>query len=426
MAEKLTGSARTPANARRGSVYLLALGLGSLLTVIGLAVATTGRINARNAATNRNLTEAAALGTSAVDLAIATVNSDPDWRTTRGNDAWSPSVPLGSGAVMWKQVDETDSNVANNPDQAVRLKGIATVGETARQFSILGTPGGTQPLAVLSTTLHSEGAISVEKNRVLASSGGPISCDGTLVNVGSINGNVETATITNTGSIVGFVTQPSSNKSVPGAAVFAQYKALATEIHYNNLDGGDIKDTILASDTNPYGSKNASGVYYIRVPTGKTMKIDDSIVRATLLIELQGTAALEFKDKVFWEPSSNAMPSLLVLGDTTNLVSVAFDAGTVSVPALGLNLLGIVVVVGTRATAPSELHGLFHIMGGAQTVLDRDTKLIGSWITDGNILVKSNTQLVADPNLAANPPPGYTRLDATVQAVPGSFRWEER
>lgn len=411
---------------RRGGVYLLVLGMGSLLTVIGFAVAVSSRISIRNAAADNNCLQASVLASSAVDLALATVNSDTNWRVTGGCDAWNTPVALGGGSLSWKQTDQLDNDMTNNPDQPVRLSGEASVGLSARRFSLVGKPGGTQPLAVLSTTLHSELAITVEKDRVLAGSGGPISCDGTLVNAGNITGNVEAAAITNTGSIVGFVTQPARNKRVPGTEVFNRYKALATEIQYFNLNAGDIKDTIIASGLNPYGAKSDSGIYYILVPTGRTMKIDDSIIRATLLIELQGTAKLEFKDKVYWEPPSSAMPSLLVLGGTTSLVTVAFDAGTVSVPALGLNFFGIVVVVGTRATAPSELHGLFHIMGGAPTVLDRDTKLIGSWIGDGSILVKNHTQLVIEPNLAANPPPGYTEVDATVTAVPGSFRWDGR
>lgn len=410
--------------ARRGSVYLLVLGMGALLTVVGLAVATSGRIAARNTAAERNLAESATLAASAIDLAVSTINDDSTWRKTYGCDEWNPNFQIGHGELSWKQVDEIDNDTANDPGQPVRLVGMASVGDTARQFSMLAAATGDQPLPVLATTLHSETSINVTS--AIISSGGPISCDGTLTNGSTINASVEANAITNTGSIVGFVTQPSPNKTVPNAASLASYASSATQISYFSIPSGDIDSTIVSRSSNPYGIANAGGIYFIRVPTGRRLRIRDSIIQATLLIELQGTAQLQVSDLVAWEPPATGMPSMIAVGSSSSTVTVAQTTGTVNVPLMGENLLGIVVVVGTRATAPSELHGLFHLVGGASTTFQQSPRIIGTWICDGPISVASKTELIADPSLLTNPPPGYTYLDATVKAVPSTFRWDER
>ena len=260
----------------------------------------------------------------------------------------------------------------------------------------------------------------------LSSSGGAVSCDGLLANSSAITGNVETSTIANTGSIVGFVTQPSRNKEVATADVLLDYAGRATEISYGSIGSGRIDATILSKSTNPYGPQNASGIYLIQVPSGQTLRVRNSIIQATLIVQLQGTSNLTLEQLVAWEPPAAGMPSLLVYGNSTCTVTSMPDTGTVDVPALGVNLLGIVTVVGSRATAPSEQRGLFHVLGGARTSFQRSPRLIGCWICDGPITVSSATQLVADPNLSLTPPLGYTKVDPTVTAVPGSFRWDSR
>jgi hypothetical protein len=272
--------------------------------------------------------------------------------------------------------------------------------------------------------MHSEAGITVTS--AVSSSGGAISSDATLTNSAAITGNVESALITNTGSIVGFVTQPSRDKTVPGADIVAQYVARATDISYWSIPSGDIKDTILAKSTNPYGSQNAEGIYRIRVPAGYRLRIENSIIQATLLIEFGVGSQFVVRNLVAWEPPASGMPALLAHGAASASVSFAPDTGTVNVPLLGVNLLGIVIVIGTRATAPAELHGLFHVMGGAPTSFTSTPRLIGTYIGDGPITIAGSSQLIADPNIAANPPLGYTVIDSSVTAVPGSFRWEVR
>jgi len=41
-------------------------------------------------------------------------------------------------------------------------------------------------------------------------------------------------------------------------------------------------------------------------------------------------------------------------------------------------------------------------------------------------VISGSLQMVADPDLVANPPNGYTLMDPTITVVPGSFRWDER
>lgn len=419
----LIGRARAPQR-ERGGTYLLVLSMGTVLTVIGLAIGISGRLAARTTAAERDRAESGVLAASGAELALATINSEEKWRVVRANNTWSAAVPLGDGTIGWKLRDESDDDLADNFAEQVRIEGEAAVGQSRRRYSIVAEPRPTTALPVLACTLHSETSLTVSKP--LYSSGGPASTDGLLTNADAITGDVHAGSVLNTGTIAGFVTTPAPNKVVPGSSAFDYYKQQATEILYGNLNGGNIKDCVLSKDSNPYGAKSAIGVYFIRVPTGKAMDIDDSILQATLVVDLQGTGQIKVRDRVFWEPPAQGFPSLVANGSVTGLVTVQPVSGTVTVPIIGINLLGIPVVIGTQASAPSELRGLFHVMGGTPAILENETKLIGCWINDGPVTIKNPTFLIAEPNLLVNPPAGYTRYDTSLTAVPGSFRWTPR
>lgn len=425
MSRTVSGGVPSHPRHRRGGVYLLVLGMGVMLTVIGLAVATTGRVHARNAATDRNCAEASILASSALDLAAARINGDKNWRNNFGCDAWNPPVPMGNGSLIWKQTDEIDNDVENDPDEPVRLSGEATVAAAARRFSMEARPGGTLPLPVLACTMHGGGGISVMYPVV--SSGGAISCNGSLGNSSTITSNVEAGSVVNTGTIAGFVTTPSPAKSVPTVSLFWEYRSQATDISFAGISGGTIDARLLSAAVNPWGPENAAGIYFIRVPAGQSLRIRDSVIQATLVVELGANAEIEVDGLVAWSPPAMRMPSLLAMGPSTATADIEPESGTVNVSAIQANLLGMGINVGVIAAAPSELRGLFHIVGGARTTFEDSPRLIGTWICDGSILVISGSlQMVADPDLVANPPNGYTLMDPTITVVPGSFRWDER
>lgn len=417
------GPARPPAR-QRGGTYLLVLAMGTLLTVIGLSIGVASRIATRTTSAERDWIEAGVLAQSGAELALATISNEAKWRVLRPCDDWNPAAAIGNGRVMWKLKDPVDNDLSNNPSDPVRVSGEATVGAAARRFSVLAAPGVARALPVLSTGLYGGAAVTVSS--ALTVSGGSVHAAGTLSNSSTIWADVKAQNIVNTGTIGGFVVTPSNALSTPASDVLLTYQSDATQILYFLIPSGRIENKILSASSNPYGTASAAGVYFIRVPSSSTLRIRDSIIRATLLVQLQTGARLVIDKAVAWDPPSSGMPSLIVSGGAEAEVVVSPDAGTVTVTAAQLNALGIQIGVLTLGSAPSELHGLFHVAGGAPTTFQSTPQIVGTWISNGAVTVGGTTKIVVDPQLAANPPRGYAVPNDTVTAVPGTFAWDER
>ncbi len=408
----------------RGGTYLLVLAMGTLLTVIGLSIGVAGRIATRTTSAERDWSEAGVLAQSGAELALATISAESKWRELRPCDDWNPVVTIGNGHVKWKLKDPGDNDLSNNPSDPVLVSGEATVGAAARRFSVLASPGVARALPVLSTGLYGGGAVTVSS--ALTVSGGPVHAAGTLSNSSTIWADVNAQSIVNTGTIGGFVVTPSDALSTPGSEVLLDYQAESTQILYSLIPLGRIDNKILSASSNPYGTASATGVYFIRVPSSSTLRIRDSIVRATLLVQLQAGARLILEGNVAWNPPSSGMPSLIAAGLPGTEVVAGTGSGTVTVTAAQLNALGIQIGVLTLGSAPSELNGLFHVAGGTSTTFQSTPQIVGTWISDGAVTVGGTTKIVVDPQLATNPPRRYAVPNDTVTAVPGTFAWDER
>lgn len=69
---------------RRGSTYVMVLGVAVILTVIGLSSLTVARINTRAAVQANDWGEAQALAFSGAEYALAKISSTAGWRGLRG------------------------------------------------------------------------------------------------------------------------------------------------------------------------------------------------------------------------------------------------------------------------------------------------------------------------------------------------------
>ncbi|MBX3405147.1 MAG: hypothetical protein KF869_00160 [Phycisphaeraceae bacterium] len=421
--ETPTRAAR-PRARQRGGTYLLVLGMGTMLTVIGLSIGVAGRIAARTTAAERDWAEAGVLAQAGAELALVTINNESKWRAIRPNNNWNPAVTIGNGRVAWKLSDESDNDLSNSRSDPVLVTAEAGVGAAQRRFSVRAVPGVARGLPVLSAGLYSGSTVTI--SAPLSVSGGPIGTAATLNNSAALSADVNALTVINTGTIAGFVTTPAAAMSTPTTDVLYTYQPDGTQISFASIPSGRIENQILSASNNPYGAQNAAGVYFIRVPASSTLRIRDSIIRATLLVQLQAGAKLVIDKLVAWDPPSAGMPSLITVGDIGSEVTVSPDAGTVTVTAAQLNALGIQIGLLTLASAPSELHGLFHVAGDTTTTFQSSPQIVGTWISDGPVTIGSATKIVVDPQLAANPPAGYSIPNDTMTAIPGSFSWQSR
>ena len=419
---------------RRGSVYILVLGTGMLLTVVGLSVLTLARLNGRTILWANNSKEARVLAEAAVEWALTKLAADANWRTTYTNGVETAPVALGQGTINFKLVDEADADLADGPTDSVRIYGIGRAGAATRIYSAKLVPNG-PALDVLKTVAHGGGNVSTTQK--ITGIRGPFSSNGMLiVPVGAVvTGDVEAPIPLILGTVDG-AARTVAAKAMPSPGVFDDYLAAATEIPFANLPGRAIQDAVLSPAANPYGSVNAKGVYHIRVPALAGLSIRHSRLVATLLVTLEDRASFSTTTAWLLEPPQADFPTLLIrcLGTeaTVNLDGTTSQLSE-SNPATNFNPPGT-PYPWPSGTADSDLldkyrprfTGLLHVIcpPTVKTNLGSAFNTNGTVLAEGPLVIGSNSSLRTDLSLYANPPVGYRMLGPMVPAA-GSWRWEK-
>jgi hypothetical protein len=403
---------------RRGTTYILVMGAASIISVIGLSGMMVVRLQQRSAAMSNDWNEAGILAQSGIELGIARINADPNWRTTYANNTECAPIALGNGNLTFKLVDAAlgtpggDGSLSNNTYDPVRLFGYGRVGSTVRVFSVQLI--GATPLDALRTCVSAKGTGN-NKEAIWAS--GPLSTNGNFKIEELITANVETGSLNygGSGAVDGTITSPAAAKAMPDPTVFDAYKRLATTISYGG--GGTWKPTapLLSATVNPIsGTTNSLGIYYIAIPSdGKIeMKIDH--IKGTLVVDCYDKAQFKVNDLIYWEPHSTELPILLIRHLT--------DKGDDELrPKSGFVTEG-------GQTYPSELHGLVYITGPSGSIkakLGGGGTLTGTLITDKDMSVEGPPGYTCNwlSNLYVNPPVGFS-TGHKMKIVAGSMLWE--
>jgi Tfp pilus assembly protein PilX len=135
----------------RGSAYFFIMGIAVLMTLIGLSIAITARIQVRAQNLARDWEDAGLIAQSGMEHALATIANTTTWRTVYTSGTWIASKTFGRGSFTWRLVDEIDGSLSNNNTQPARLYAKATVGSATRIFSVL-LEVGSDSLAHVNTT----------------------------------------------------------------------------------------------------------------------------------------------------------------------------------------------------------------------------------------------------------------------------------
>lgn len=422
---------RTPH--RRGSIYVLVLLVSMIVLVSGLGAIMLSRANVRTSIATRDWSEAGVAARSGIEYALAVMNSSSTWRSDATSGAPIGPMRVGNAAVSVELVDEADANLADDPSQSVRIYAAAKVNSAARTFSVLASPSSTTGLDVLRCPVHTAGTLTVSGNAVV--SGGPLSCAQTLSNSAQLTSDIETASLSSSGFINGYVRTGMPAKTMPGATAWTTLSAVATPIPFASLTGGTIDRAVITTAVNTTGNPaNPYGVYTITVPTLSTLTIKRSRLQATLLITLSASSNLVVQDENLWDPGSTTYPTLLVKGGllTSATIGGSTTGANLSEATTGTNYnptnapYSSVTDSDTLDTYPSEIHGIVHIMDASVTVtLASNLKLIGSVIVQGNATINTAATLTANPTLLTAPPTGYSDASTIKMApVPGSYKWE--
>jgi hypothetical protein len=419
-------------------VYVLVLGVSTIVAAAGIATVSMARAGVRATAADRDAAEAGTAARAGLELLLAQINSTPAWRTACASGATIGPVTIGRAKVMMTITDETDGNLADDASQAVRLYAAARVGTCTRAMSVQAVPSAPVGYDALRCAIHAEGGVSI--TGTFPVSGGTVSSNASFSLNGAssvLTGNVEAPSVSSAGFIAGSVKTSGVTKTTPsGAAAWNALSAQAVTIPYSSLSpAGKIERDILAPALNMISTTTSpTGVYAITVPALATLTIHRSRLQCTLLVTLGLGAKLIIQDETMWDPPSPTMPSLLVQGDPTGSVTFKASPKDCKESDVGFNMSlnpPGVPYNGVENTTklesyPNELHGLFHVMTATPVILDTSLSIVGCLIAGGTVSCNDpNCKAAATPSLLSAPPVGYADpTKYTVVPVAGSARWE--
>jgi hypothetical protein len=404
---------------RRGVVYLFVIGTALLVSLLAMSSLMTLRARRQVVVDLRDGAQARILAQAAVETGLAKIASDDEWRTTLTHGTWATDVTFGPGKYSLEGLDPADSDLGDDESEPILLVGTGMIGRAVQMVRVTLIPEE-QPLDVLDTGIHAGQTLQIQSGGNLNVSGAPASVGGNLQNDGTLTGNVEAATKTGGGSIVGQQTIPSPAKTLPSVTVMSQYQGIATTLPYN----GDLTKKVLAPGFNDYGgSVNTNGVYYLNT-AGNNLTIQNTRLSGTLVIDAPGKT-VTISDKTLLVNFKSDYPVLIVNGNVSFEFTGAASGGlSESAQARNYNPAGAAYSGQTDAdnsdTYPSEVVGLVHVLGNIE-IKNFASRFRGTIVAHGNILVSHQPQITYLSSMATDAPWGYVNY-ATLNVSQGSWQ----
>ncbi len=402
---------------RRGSTYIMVLGLSLILTVIGLSALTVSRVTGRMVAASRDSSEARFLAFTAAEHALNRINADDDWRTTYNGATVAKS--FGSGTFSWRVVDEDDGDLTDGQWDPATIVATGTVGDASHTLSLRITRDGGS-LDSLSACLAAGGEVEVTVGSALTLTGSNLTSNDVVTNNGTIYGNVEAQSLVGSGTVVGDVTTPAAPRTMPNSTVFDTYKNMATTIS----PGATIDGKVLSSTSNPWGATNSNGIYYVHLNTGD-LRITNSRIYGTLVVRCNPG-----KKVIIGGPAAAALlhnyqaghPVLVVNGNVE--LELASDTVNLTESGAGVNFNPAGTPYNGQGdddqadSYPSEIQGLVHVTGNL--TIKSTTRVRGVVICEGKATIEGTNEIIHDSSVGQNPPTGYT--SGTGEVRPGLWQ----
>jgi len=394
---------------RRGSTYVMVLSVATTVTVIGLAGLAATRVNTRRVADTADWAEAQTLAFAAAEHACRQIDRDPNWRSTYASSG--VSAALGRGTFAWRVIDPADGDLAGDPQDRAAAIATGTVNDATYTLRLALVPTGA-PLGALAACIAADSRIEVKRRRAVKLDDGVLSSNDRLTNKGVIDGDVEAAKIKGSGTVTGTVTVPAPPKAMPDAGTFDAYRDVATALPRLR----EIKRAVLSPASNPWGTPNADGVYYI--DTGnRNLTITGTRIHGTLVVKCGRKRKVVVDAAVFMHNYRQDHPVLIVDGD----VELACDSADTdlreSTWRTNFNPPGTpydgAADGDQRDSYPNEIRGLVHVKGKLK--MRSTARVRGAIICEGSVTFDGNNQIIHDPDVLATPPSGYTTGGDAVQ-----------
>ena len=413
-----SGASRTTAGPRRrGGIYVLVLGAATLLSVLALTSLAVLRVNLRTTVSAADTVAAREYARSGIEAVIGWTTTTPDWRDQYVAFASLMPMAFDRGHCDVDIYDEDGSSpLTTTSEQRVRIISTGDVydGPTPAGRWVYAVYARQPGLPALATAAHAAGNVLVASGATAIAEDGPLSSSGQLRVAGTLRGDVQAAIIQMAGVLIGDQTILTAPLEMPAAGVFDIYKGAATTMNVAAV-AGTIDKRLISPNSNPFGSLNANGLY--RITHAGEVTIRNSRIVGTLVVDVTGGTRLRIQEGVHWKPARPDYPALIIKGDLhlesdrdlSELV-VNVNLNPAATPFEGLSDASV------DDTYGSAIHGLIHQVGSTQKVYIRNTMHVeGCVLAEGTLEIQNQVHLMADPNLALNPPRRYRTTGLAVE-----------
>ena len=412
----MTGVTRST---RRGSAYVIVLGTGMMVSVMGLAALTAVRVEQLGAKGGVDFTEARQLARSAVELGMLEIEENPDWRTDQPQGAWITNETLGRGTFSLGVTDPNDDDFTAGASDYIVMTGTGVVGEARFALSVELVPFGSAGSDCLQYAVQTGERIYNHESIVTDA---PLSANLNFGNYGYVDGDVRAAGfVWNEGTITGDIEEYVEEQEMPSTNLYTEYLARATVINRMDLPGDDKLEELLLTPThNPYGAPNPDGIYLIDCQNHDITVKNVRIVGTVVFIN-SGTKKVKLANGILWEPAEPNLPAMLTDGilewDINSTIKES-DAHT------NLNPVGTPFEGDEDADEDDQfqsvIKGLCYAVGLIE--IKKPINVEGIIVTDYRLEVDGDLNLTHDPRLFDDPPPGFERADRPMKALAGSFK----
>lgn len=149
---------------RRGSVYLAVTGTAILVSLIGLTSLHLSRLELDSSISQSDRAYARHLAHSGVEFAMGAIDVDPSWRSNYTHGQESTRDPIGTSEdIVFRFLDNTDGNLANDSDQEVEIEGIGRYGNAEFRYSVTYAPSVSSEQQVATVVASYDSATDAEE-----------------------------------------------------------------------------------------------------------------------------------------------------------------------------------------------------------------------------------------------------------------------
>ena len=405
---------------RRGSVYLVVLGLSTLVTILAIGAIGAGLAQRHGSESLNDAADARSYAAAAIDLGRLMISQDATWRTDKTSGPWISGMAIGAGSCSLGVTDPIDGILSNRPYDTVILSATGYKGRAIQmmQTTLAANP---TPLDALAYPLFVPGMLHIMAAGTCIVPGGTVATNGTLQSEGLLMGNAQCFVTAGAGKTTGTANILFSGCAVPASTVEAMYVALGTVIS----PGSTLQKVVLGPGCNPYGTANADGVYVINANGDITIR--NCRISGTLVVVDPGHN-VTIDQTILIQPARADYPALIIDGNA--VLNYTTNGTPLSEAALGVNFnpLGAPYGGATNATMtdsyPSMISGLIDVKGTLQFNgnggLIHGAVICESTTNKDAARINSNEEIDYDPTLFTNPPQGYTK---SINMVPQASTW---